>query len=158
MTFDRLAAFLQAKDVPYKVDWQDWIEEADRVLLARAAPETNQTHDVDASVGCGNCVEAHEVLSRAGIADGDLAEKIDDLVAERDAALEALQRIRDQSAQDYEDPEQEAYASRDIARKALDGAAQKANVCECTGEQRQVCVDNPDCRPSYCRVTAEVKK
>ncbi len=41
MTFDRLAAFLQAKDVPYKVDWQDWIEEADRVLLARAAHETN---------------------------------------------------------------------------------------------------------------------
>jgi len=38
----------------------------------------------------------------------------------RIAELErALSRIANQSAQDYEDPEQEAYASREIAAKAL---------------------------------------
>lgn len=36
-----------------------------------------------------------------------------------DHLVEALQKIANQSAQDYEDPEQEAYASREIAALAL---------------------------------------
>lgn len=36
---------------------------------------------------CETCVEAHRLLSAAGIADGDLLEKIEDLIAERDAAI-----------------------------------------------------------------------
>jgi hypothetical protein len=39
-----------------------------------------------------------------------------------DKAEAALRVIANQSAQDYEDPEQEAYASRQIARTALDKA------------------------------------
>lgn len=96
---------------------------------ARSVQEPRETSEE--LVGCGNCAEAHNVLTAAGIADGDLAEKIDDLVAERDAALEALRRIRDQSAQSYEDPEQEAYASRDIARKALDGSSEEPKAVSC---------------------------
>jgi len=60
------------------------VTELEQVLAPEKAMEPTEV------TGCGNCVEAHHVLSAAGIADGDLAEKIDDLVAERDAALEAL--------------------------------------------------------------------
>jgi hypothetical protein len=43
------------------------------------------------------------------------------LIAAAPDLAKALRQIAAQSAQDYEDPEQEAYASREIARAALAG-------------------------------------
>lgn len=56
-------------------------------------PEMVAKPPEDITAVCGNCEEAHHVLSAAGIADGDLAEKIDDLIAERDLAVEQLQQL-----------------------------------------------------------------
>ena len=40
-------------------------------------------------------------------------------------------------------------------RRPNDGHITTVSICACTGKDRQACVDRPDCRPSYCRVTAE---
>lgn len=41
-TLNHLASFLQAKNVPYRVDWRDWIDEARRVLPAYSPEEPSQ--------------------------------------------------------------------------------------------------------------------
>ena len=58
----------------------------------------------------------------AGSLDLEAADTIEKLARERGEARTALERIANQSAVNYADPEQEAYASREIAREALRGA------------------------------------
>lgn len=60
----------------------------------------------------------------------------------RIAQLEtALRKIANQSAQDYEDPEEEAYASRDIARTVLE------TDCDCAAPAGMPHMDT--CRTKY---------
>lgn len=66
------------------------LADCDRIAL-RAMRELTElrAHETtdEPVVTCETCIEAHRTLSHAGIADGELIEKIEDLITERDEAV-----------------------------------------------------------------------
>ena len=77
-------------------------------------------HSADAACGMSDEKQLVERLRRlAGSLDIEAADAIARLGKEVERLRAALERIANQSAVNYADPEEEAYASREIAREAL---------------------------------------